>query len=41
MACIENNNLFRKIVYAKVKVNGKVELVPMKLYADGSVRKEQ
>jgi hypothetical protein len=28
-----------KIVYSKTKVNGKVELVPLELYADGSLQK--
>lgn len=28
-----------KIVYTKVLVNGKIELVPMELYADGSLRR--
>ncbi|WP_255513705.1 hypothetical protein [Microcoleus sp. FACHB-672] len=30
---------FLKIVYSKVKVNGREELVPMELYTDGSVRR--
>lgn len=30
-----------KIVYSKVMVNGKLELVPMKLFADGSLRPNQ
>jgi hypothetical protein len=35
-----NNNVpFVKIVYSTVKVNGKIELVPMEWYADGSVKK--
>ncbi len=39
--CNNHNNSvpFVKIVYSKVKVNGKIELVPMKWYADGSVKK--
>jgi hypothetical protein len=28
-----------KIVYSKVEINGKVELVPMELYADGTLRR--
>ncbi len=28
-----------RIVYTKVNVNGKVELVPLELYADGSVKR--
>ena len=31
MLCIKNNNLFRKIVYAAVNVNDKVERVPLSL----------
>ena len=30
---------FVKIVYTTVKNNGKVELVPMELYADGSLKR--
>jgi hypothetical protein len=29
---------FVKIVYTKVVTNGKVQLVPLQLYADGSLR---
>jgi hypothetical protein len=42
MSYRNNNNKsvpFVKIVYSKVKVNGKIELVPMEWYADGSVKK--
>ncbi|WP_277882027.1 MULTISPECIES: hypothetical protein [unclassified Leptolyngbya] len=28
-----------KIVYSKVEVNGKVELVPLELYADGTLQR--
>lgn len=28
-----------KIVYSKVIVNGKAELIPLELYADGSLRR--
>lgn len=35
----KNNSPFVKVVYSKVKVNGKFELVPLELYADGSVGK--
>ena len=28
-----------KIAYSKMTVNGKTELIPMELYADGSVRR--
>jgi hypothetical protein len=36
-----NNNSvpFVKIVYSKIKINGKIELVAMEWYADGSVKK--
>jgi len=30
-----------KIVYSKVVTNSKVELVPLQLYADGSLRRSQ
>lgn len=39
-----NNNdsvPFVKIVYTTVRNNGKVELVPLEWYADGSVRKSR
>jgi len=35
----KNNAPFVRIVYSKIKVNGRLELVPMELYADGSVKK--
>lgn len=34
----QNGSPFLKIVYTKVKINGKVELVPMELYADGLLK---
>jgi hypothetical protein len=34
-----NQAPFVRIVYSKVTVNGKVELVPLELYADGSVKR--
>lgn len=34
----DNHAPFVRVVYSKVKVNGKIELVPMELYADGSVK---
>ncbi len=37
----ENQSPLVKIVYSKVKVNGKVELVAMELYADGSLKRIQ
>jgi hypothetical protein len=33
----EKENKFLKIVYAKVRKEGKEELVPLKLYADGKL----
>lgn len=36
-----NQSPLVKIVYSKVLVNGKVELVPMELYADGSLQRSQ
>jgi hypothetical protein len=41
MARRYNNNQapLVKIVYSKVEINGKVELVPMELYADGTLRR--
>ncbi|WP_324631473.1 hypothetical protein [Phormidium sp. CCY1219] len=35
----QNKSPFVRIVYSKVKVNGKIELVPMELYADGTVKR--
>lgn len=37
----QNQSPLVKIVYLKVEVNGKVELVPMHLYADGSIKRSQ
>jgi hypothetical protein len=34
-----NNSPLERIVYTKVSVNGKVQLVPLELYADGSVKR--
>lgn len=34
-----NHSPLVKIVYVKVETNHKVELVPMELYADGSLRR--
>jgi hypothetical protein len=28
-----------KVVYSQVKVNGKTELVPLELYADGTLKR--
>jgi hypothetical protein len=35
----ENQAPLVKVVYSQVKVNGKVELVPLELYADGSIKR--
>jgi hypothetical protein len=34
-----NQSPFVRIVYSQVKINGKLVLVPMELYADGSVKR--
>ena len=34
-----NNSPLVKVVYSQVKVNGKIELVPLELYADGSLKR--
>ncbi len=43
MAWYHNHNQspLVKIVYSKVVVNGKVELVPLELYADGSLQRSR
>ncbi|MFN6569456.1 hypothetical protein [Dendronalium sp. ChiSLP03b] len=35
----ENHAPLVKVVYSQVKINGKIELVPLELYADGSLRR--
>ncbi|NWF60015.1 MAG: hypothetical protein HXY43_12245 [Fischerella sp.] len=35
----ENNSPLVKVVYSQIKVNGKIELVPMELYADGKLKR--
>jgi hypothetical protein len=35
----ENNSPLIKVVYSHIKVNGKSELIPLELYADGSLRR--
>ncbi|MBD2323622.1 hypothetical protein H6G23_18190 [Desertifilum sp. FACHB-866] len=35
----QNQSPLVRIVYSKVVVNGKVELVPLELYADGSLKR--
>jgi hypothetical protein len=37
----ENNAPLVKIVYSTVQNNGKLELIPMELYADGSLRRSE
>jgi len=37
----QNNSPLIKIVYSLMRINGKVELIPMELYADGTVRRSQ
>jgi hypothetical protein len=34
-----NSRQFLKVVYSKVRVNGKTELVPLELYTDGSLKR--
>jgi hypothetical protein len=35
----QNHSPLVKVVYSQVKVNGKLELVPLELYADGSFKR--
>jgi hypothetical protein len=35
----QNHSPLEKIVYTTVNINGKVELVPLELYADGSIKR--
>jgi hypothetical protein len=35
----ENHAPLVKLVYTQVKVNGKTELVPLELYADGTLKR--
>jgi hypothetical protein len=37
----EKEHKFVKIVYSKVKENGKEELIPLRLYSDGSLEPNQ
>ncbi len=39
--CNEKEHKFVKIVYAKVKLNGKEELIPLRLYSDGFLEPNQ
>lgn len=34
-----NRAPFVKIVYSKIHVNGRLQLIPFELYADGSLRR--
>ncbi|MDM9382251.1 hypothetical protein QUB80_16220 [Chlorogloeopsis sp. ULAP01] len=34
-----NQSPLIKLVYSRIKVNGKTELVPLELYADGTLNK--
>ncbi|BAY62494.1 hypothetical protein NIES22_25680 [Calothrix brevissima NIES-22] len=35
----QNNAPLVKVVYSQVKVNGKLQLIPLELYADGSLKR--
>jgi hypothetical protein len=35
----QNQSPLVKVVYTRVKVNGKTQLVPLELYADGSIKR--
>lgn len=35
----QNHSPLERIVYTKVNVNGKIQLVPLELYADGTVKR--
>ncbi len=35
----QNQSPLVKVVYTQVKVNGKTQLVPLELYADGSLKR--
>ena len=35
----QNNSPLVKVVYSQVKLNGKIELVPLELYADGYLKR--
>jgi hypothetical protein len=37
----QKNAPLERIVYTKVNINGKVQLVPLELYADGSVKRAE
>jgi hypothetical protein len=37
----ENHAPLVKIVYSKVIINGKERLIPLELYADGSLKRQQ
>ncbi|KAF3887109.1 MULTISPECIES: hypothetical protein [Nostocales] len=35
----QNQSPLVKVVYTQVKVNGRLELIPLELYADGSLKR--
>jgi hypothetical protein len=35
----QNHAPLVKLVYSQIKVNGKTELIPLELYADGSLKR--
>lgn len=37
----QNQSPLVKIVYSQTRVNGKLELIPLELYADGSLRRSR
>ncbi len=39
LRCNQNQSPLVKIVYVKTQVNGKLELIPMELYADNSLKR--
>ncbi|MBL1174218.1 hypothetical protein [Pantanalinema sp. GBBB05] len=39
--CNHNQSPLIKIVYSQVRINGRVELIPMELYADGSLKRSE
>lgn len=41
LRCNAKHSPLIKIVYVKVEVNHKTELIPMELYADGSLRRSE
>jgi hypothetical protein len=37
----QNHSPLVKVVYSQTKINGKTELVPLELYADGSLKRTE